>query len=209
VLTFLTAQQIFRDALGPLPGLRRLALVAFRWVAVVSVALSVVPAIVPLFFRAHSLQITVLQAMRCVSVLEFCLLAFILLSAQALGISWRSRIVGVTLGFGVLAVVDTVCFMFLLRSLSQLLPWLLVREAGSAIAASVWLAYLLMKEPKRTAVRLNSTSQLQKWNEIAVALGKPVPNIALGQVEPSAFFLQDVERVVDRVLSRNDHPGAR
>jgi hypothetical protein len=210
VLTFFTAQQIFRDALEPLPGLRRLALVAFRWVAVVSVALSVVPAIVPLFFRAHSLQVTVLQAMRCVSVLEFCLVAFILLSAQALGISWRSRIVGVTLGFAILAVVDTVCFLFLLRSLSQLLPWLLVREAGSAVAASVWLVYLLMKEPKRTAVRVNSSSQLQKWNEIAVALGKPVPHIALGQPEPSPFFLQDVERLVDRVLSRNevDRPGA-
>jgi hypothetical protein len=162
VLTFFTAQQIFRDALEPLPGLRRLALVAFRWVAVVSVALSVVPAIVPLFFRAHSLQVTVLQAMRCVSVLEFCLVAFILLSAQTLGISWRSRIVGVTLGFAILAVVDTVCFLFLLRSLSQLLPWLLVREAGSAVAASVWLVYLLMKEPKRAAVRLQSSSQLQK-----------------------------------------------
>src|ERR1700759_4515355 len=34
VLTFRTAQQIFRDALERLPGLRRLALVAFRWVAV-------------------------------------------------------------------------------------------------------------------------------------------------------------------------------
>lgn len=211
VLTFFTAQQIFRDALEPLPGLRRLALVAFRWVAVVSVAVSVVPAIVPLFFRAQSLQITALQAMRCVSVLEFCLVAFILLSAQALGISWRSRIVGITLGFGVLAVVDTVCFMFLLRSFSQLLSWLLVREAGSAFAASLWLVCLLTKEPKRTAVRFKNSTQLQKWNEIAVALGKPVPHIALGQSEPSPFFLQDVERVVDRVLSRNevDPPGAR
>jgi hypothetical protein len=212
VLTFLTAQQIFRDALEPLPGLRRLALVAFRWVAVVSVALSVVPAIVPLFFHAQSLQITVLQAMRCVSVLEFCLLAFILLSAHALGIPWSSRIVGITLGFGVLAVVDAVCFMFLLRSpLSELLPWLLVRETGSVVAGSVWLGYLLLREPRRTAVRLKSNSQLQKWNEIALALGKPVPHIALGQPEPSPFFLQDVERVVDRVLSRNevDPPGAR
>jgi hypothetical protein len=211
VLTFFSAQQIFRDALKPLPGLRRLALVAFLWVAVVSVALSVVPAIVPLFFHWVSLQITVLQAMRCVSVLEFCLLAFILLSAQALGISWRSRIVGVTLGFGVLAVVDTVCFMFLLRSLSHLLPWLVVRETGSAIAAALWLGYMLMREPKRTAVRLESGSQLQKWNEIAVALGKPAPHIALGQPDASPFFLQDVERVVDRVLSRNelDPPAAR
>jgi hypothetical protein len=207
VLTFLTAQRIFRDALEPLPGLRRLALVAFRWVAVVSVALSVVPAIVPLFFHWVSLQVTVLQAMRCVSVLEFCLLAFILLSAQGLGISWRSHIVGITLGFGVLAVVDTVCFMFLLRSLSHLLPWLLVRETGGAVAAAVWLVYLLRHEPKRTAVRLENSSQLQKWNEIAVALGKPVPHVALGQPEASPFFLQDVERVVDRVLSRNEMDG--
>lgn len=211
VLTFLTAQQIFRDALEPLPGLRRLALVAFRWVALVSVALSAVPAIVPLFFRAQSWQITTLQSMRCVSVLEFCLLAFVLLSAQALGISWRSRIVGITLGFGVLAVVDTVCFMFLVRSLSHLLPWLLVRETGSVVAACVWLGYLLMHEPKRTAAPLANSAQLQKWNEIALALGKPVPHIALGQPEPSPFFLQDVEAVVDRVLSRNevDRPGAR
>jgi hypothetical protein len=204
VLTFLTAQQIFRDALEPLPGLRRLALVAFRWVAVVSVALSVVPAIVPLFFRAQSWQITALQSMRCVSVLEFCLLAFVLLSAHALGISWRSRIVGITLGFGVLAMVDTVCFMFLLRSLSHLLPWLLVRETGDVVAACVWLGYLLMHEPMRTAVQLKNSAQLQKWNEIALALGKPVPHIALGQPEPSPFFLQDVEAVVDRVLSRNE-----
>ncbi len=204
VLTFLAAQQIFRDALEPLPGLRRLALVVFRWVAVVSVALSVLPAIVPLFFHSQSLQVTVLQAMRCVSVLEFCLLAFILLSVQALGISWRSRIVGITLGFGVLAIVDTICFMFLLRPSSHLLSWVLVRETGSAIAAAVWLVSLLIPEPKRAAVTLGSSSQLHKWNEIAVALGKPVPHVALGQPEPSPFFLQDVEAVVDRVLSRNE-----
>src|ERR1700743_1191241 len=204
VLTFFTAQQIFRDALDPLPGLRRLALVAFRWGALVSVAISGVPAIVPLFFRSQSEQITVLQAMRCVSVLEFCLLAFILLSAQALGISWRSRIVGITLGFGVLAIVDTVCFMFLLRSsLSELLPWLLVRETGSVIAASVWLGYLLIREPQRTAVRLQSSWEGERWRKTAPGRGKPVPHIAPGQPEPSPFFLQDVERVVDRVLSRN------
>lgn len=211
VLTFLTAQQIFRDALEPLPGLRRLALVAFRWVAVVSAALSIVPALVPLFFRAQPFEVTVVQTMRCVSVLEFCLLVFILLAAQALGAAFGSRIVGIALGFGVLAVVDTVCFMFLLRSGTHLLPWILVHQTGTLIAACIWLIYLLKPEPQRAAVKLKNSSQLRKWNEIAVALGKPVPHIALGQPEPSPFFLQDVERVVDRVLSRNDidSPGAR
>ena len=211
MLTFFTAQQIFRDALDPLPGLRRLALVAFRWVALISVALSVVPAVMPLFFRHQSVQVTVLQAMRCVSVLEFCLLAFILLSVRALGISWRSRIVGITLGFGVLAVVDSICFMVLLRSLSHLLPWLLIREAGGVIAAGIWLAYLLLDEPQRAAIRFSAHSQLQKWNEIALALGRPAPHVVLTPEEPTPFFLQDVEAVVDRVLSRNDvqPPDAR
>jgi hypothetical protein len=93
--------------------------------------------------------------------------------------------------------------MFLLRS-GALLPWILVRTCGAVIAAAIWLVYLLMPEPARAPVLLQSSSQLQKWNEIAVALGKPVPHIALGQPEPSVFFLQDVEQMVDRVLSRND-----
>lgn len=208
LLTFLAAQQIFRDALAPLPGLRRLALVAFRWVAIISVTLSVVPAIVPLFFRGHSLELSTLQAMRCVSVMEFCLAAFILLSAQALGITLRSRIVGITLGFGVLAVVDTVCFLFLLREGTLLLPWLLVREAGATVAALIWLVWLSRPEPVRVPVLVRQQSQLQKWNEIAVALGKPAPHIVMGQDDSSAFFLRDVEGVVDRVLSRNNQPPA-
>ena len=201
-LTFLTAQQIFRDALKPLPGLRRLALVAFRWVALASVVLSVVPALVPLFLRAQPLHTTVLQAMRCISIIEFCLLAFILLSAQALGISYRSRIVGLTLGFGMLAVVDTLCSLFLLQPGAHLLPWLAVRESGSLIAVCIWLVYFVMPEPGRASIEAAPNSQLRKWNEIATALGKPAPHIALGP-QPSAFFLQDVEKVVDRVLSRN------
>lgn len=202
LLTFLTAQQIFHDALAPVPGLRRLALLAYRWVAVVSVAISVIPAVIPLFFRSQPLHVSLLQAMRCVSVLEFCLLAFILLSAQTLGISFGSRIVGITLGFGALAAVDTICFMVLLHTGSPMLPWVLARQAGSLLAAGIWLVYLIKPEPQRLLVELLSTSQLRKWNEIATALGKPVPNVALTP-QQGPFFLQDVEKVVDRVLSRN------
>jgi hypothetical protein len=205
VLTFLTAQQIFRDALAPVPGLRRLALLAYRWVAVVSVAVSVIPALLPLFFHAQTVHITLIQAMRCVSVLEFCLLAFIVLSAQTLGIPLRSRIVGTTLGFGVLAAVDTVCSLVLLHTNSPVLPWILVRQTGGVLACAVWLLYMVRPEPQRQIVELPVTSQLRKWNEIATALGKPVPNLALSS-QQGVFFLQDVEQVVDRVLSRNAVP---
>ena len=205
VLTFMTAQQIFRDALAPVPGLRRLALLAYRWVAVVSVAVSVIPAVVPALFHPQTLHTTLLQGMRCVSVLEFFLLAFILLSSQTLGISLGSRVVGITLGFGVLAAVDTLCFMVLLYTRSPMLPWILVRQTGSVVAVSLWLVYLIKPEPNRPSVVLPMGSQLRKWNEIATALGKPAPNVALTP-QQGPFFLQDVEKVVDRVLSRNAGP---
>jgi hypothetical protein len=205
VLTFMTAQQIFRDALAPVPGLRRLALLAYRWVAVVSIAVSVIPAVLPLFFHAQTLHIMLLQGMRCVSVMEFFLLAFILLSSHTLGISLRSRVVGITLGFGVLAAVDTLCFMVLLYTDSPMLPWILARQTGSLLAVSLWLVYLIKPEPNRLLITLPMGSQLRKWNEIATALGKPVPNVALTP-QQGAFFLQDVEKVVDRVLSRNAGP---
>lgn len=205
LLTFLTAQQIFRDALAPVPGLRRLALLGYRWVAVVSVALSVIPAIIPLLIHSQPLHVTLVQAMRCVGLLEFCLLAFILLSAQTLGISFGSRIVGITLGFGVLASVDSVCFLVLLHTRVPILACILARQIGSLIAISIWLTYLIKPEPQRSMMELPGNSQLRKWNEIAMALGKPVPNVALS-AQQGPFFLQDVEQVVDRVLSRNGSP---
>jgi hypothetical protein len=53
------------------------------------------------------------------------------------------------------------------------------------------------------------SEQLQRWNEIAVALGKPAPRVALTQPEPHPLFLQDVEALVDRVLQRNEMPPSR
>ena len=89
----------------PVPGLRRLGLMAFRWVSIVSAVVCVgaiaLPAAMMPGQATDRLAIICLQTARCVSVMELCLLAFLALSIHALGRSFRSRLFGIGLGFGV------------------------------------------------------------------------------------------------------------
>jgi hypothetical protein len=48
---------------------------------------------------------------------------------------------------------------------------------------------------------------LRRWNEIAGALTPSAPQFTLGP-SPSNFFLQDVEKAVDRVLEKNSGNSA-
>ena len=55
---------------------------------------------------------------------------------------------------------------------------------------------------ERNAATLPVSSPLIRWNEIAKALGHSAPHVAVGQTS-QAFFLQDVEKVVDKILTKN------
>jgi hypothetical protein len=56
--------------------------------------------------------------------------------------------------------------------------------------------------PAQEAALAEVTPSLQRWNEIADALGYSAPHIAFTP-SPGNFFLQDVEKAVDRVLEKN------
>ena len=65
-----------------------------------------------------------------------------------------------------------------------------------------WAVYCALPEPARQAVVLPVSSTIYRWNEIASALGHTGTQVAMQQPATS-FFLTDVERVVEKVLSRN------
>jgi hypothetical protein len=66
----------------------------------------------------------------------------------------------------------------------------------------VWSGYFFQREPARRAAILDPSSPLARWNEIATTLGPVGPRIAV-QMPANDFFLQDVEKVVDRILIKN------
>jgi hypothetical protein len=73
------------------------------------------------------------------------------------------------------------------------------------LTLAVWSAYFLQREPVRRAAVLNPSSPLARWNEIATSLGQSAPRVPVVVVAAPAsnFFLQDVEKVVDRILIKN------
>jgi hypothetical protein len=202
VAIFLVIQEIFCHVTEPVPGIRRFGLLAFRWVAIISVIISVGSSL-PLKGLGAGLMSVGFQVMRCVSILELCLLAFLALFIHSLGRSFRSAAFGIALGFGVQAAMELVLSMVATRSAVLDTNVNLALQVVITCVLAAWMAYFMMPEPEaeREAITLPVSSSLIRWNEIANALGHSTPHVAVG---PSgATFLQDVEQVVDKVLTKN------
>jgi hypothetical protein len=202
VAIFFLIQEILQYAMEPLPGLRRLGLLAFRWVGLISVIVAVSSSVSPVKFSAMLLPAIAGQLMRCVSLLELCLLAFIILSLQTLGLSMRSKAFGVSIGLGLLASLELAGSVLMGQPGTSLMSGVnQVYQVCALIAWATWGVYFILPEPQRRAVTIPVSSPLLRWNEIAVALGHSTPHVAVGS--SGDFFLQDVEKVVDKILTKN------
>jgi len=204
VAIFFALQEIFKAVMQPVPGLQRLGLITFRWVGIATAVILIGMAILPKYGSSDAFFATLnLQLMRCVSILEICLLAYLALSVHSLGRSFRGRTFGIGLGFGLEAAGE------LISSAMRSTPgsiWssanLVLMFTGTA-AVLVWMVYFILPEAaeERGPITLPATSPLLRWNDIASALGQRPAHVSLGSAS-SAFFLQDVEQVVDKFLTK-------
>lgn len=206
-LALLAVHEIFSHLMQPLPGLGRYGLMAFRWVSLTSVLIALAVALYPTGEHQSPLIAVTGGAMRCMSILELCLLAFVIVSMHTLRLSPRSWEFGVSLGLGMIAAADLFgsAFAFGQSTLAS------VAGYGSQIVVSlgvaVWLVYFARPKQETLSLTRVVPSSLRRWNEIADALTPPAPQFTLGP-SPSNFFLQDVEKAVDRVLEKNSGTGA-
>jgi pseudouridine-5'-phosphate glycosidase len=145
--------------------------------------------------------------MRCESIFILSLLLFLLMAAGKLGLSYRSRVFGISFGFGIMAASDLVVSAAFLHFGRNMMTSTIsvVTTSASLFTLMVWSAYFVQREPARQAATLNASSRLARLNEIAMALGQSGTRIPVVTPVParSDFFLQDVEKVVDRILIKN------
>ena len=202
ITIYFVIREVFCHVTEPVPGIRRFGLLAFNWVAVISGIISVSAAL-PLKGVGSGLMSIGFQVMRCVSILELCLLAFLALFIHSLGRSFRSLSFGVALGFGLQAATELILSVVTSRGTYLDSTMNVVLQVVITLVLSSWITYFLLPEPKaeREAITLPVSSPLIRWNEIANALGHSTPHVVVGQ--SSATFLQDVEQVVDKILTKN------
>jgi hypothetical protein len=200
VLLFIVATEVFRSALSGFSGLMRFGTVIFRWAAVASflIAISTVS-----FSRPdwRILPDIAYRLMRSVSIIELCLLAFLCIFMNALRLSPRDHAFGIALGFGVFSSSDFILAAFQ-RTNGTYTDWSQFASEGiTLLALTTWLVYVALPEPVRAPIVVSANSTIYRWNEIASALGHKSPQVAMQQ-PANSFFLTDVEKVVEKVLTR-------
>jgi hypothetical protein len=204
VVVFLVIQELFQSCMDPYPGLKWLGTISFRWVACISFVAASAALLTPGGKADRVLLAIVAQAMRCESIFILSLLLFLVIAAGKLGLSYRSRVFGISFGFGIMAASDLAVSAAFLHHGSNIVTSAIsvVTTSASLLTLVVWSAYFLRPEPARRMAIMDPSSPLARWNEIATTLGQsavrhPAP------VPASNFFLQDVEKVVDRILIKN------
>jgi hypothetical protein len=201
VLLFFICIEVFRSALAAFPGITKLAIVIFRWAAVVSVIVSL-SSISYAHMGLHIIADISYGLMHSISVLELCLLAFLCLSMNTLRLTVRDLAFGIALGFGILSSGDFIVASWISRVVSFNDPVQFVYESLILAALSIWMIYCILPEPVRRPILMPANSTIYRWNEIASALGHTGTRVAVQQ-PANSFFLSDVERVVEKVLARN------
>jgi len=201
ILLFFICIEVFRAALAAFPGITKLAIVIFRWAAIVSVIVSL-SSISYTNLGLHIIPDVSYGLMHSVSVLELCLLAFLCLSMNALRLTVRDLSFGIALGFGVLSSGDFIIASWISRAASYNAPVEFIYESLILATLSIWMVYCVLPEPVRQPILMPTNSTIYRWNEIASALGHTGTRIAVQQ-PANSFFLSDVERVVEKVLARN------
>ena len=206
IAVFLVIQELFCTSMEPFAGLKWLGTVSFRWVACISFVAASAALLTPGNRGGNFALALTAQAMRAESFFILSLLLFLMLAAGKLGLSYRSRIFGISFGFGIMAASDLAASAAFLHFGHSMMTSTIsvITTTASLLTLIVWSAYFLQREPVRRAAVLNPSSPLARWNEIATSLGQSAPRPPVVVTVPASdFFLQDVEKVVDRILIKN------
>ena len=201
VMLVFILQQLFREIMAPLPGLSRLGVLAGRWVIAVTIIVSITSSHFPNTAISGLVASTAVEFLRCVSVLCISLLISVTVIAKKVGLSDRSRPFGIAVGLGISALAYSV---FSRTHEGAFIRLGTAVEAGQLITCCVWAYYLFRPEVARVPIALPPSSTLLRWNRISLAFGHPVEEAP--PTPSQEFFLTEVERVVDKVLTENPLP---
>jgi hypothetical protein len=193
ILSLLVIYSIFKLAMAPLKGLQTLGMLVFRWVAAISVAIAIGVALTPHLSGTKFMVSMVTQLQQTSSILTLCLLLFVCFAIRPMGLSYRSRIFGVSFGLGLMAAVSLVESAWLSHNSNLYSTLSIITGAVMCLTLATWSAYFAFPEPKRRMIVLPTTSPFLRWNQISQALGDDPGYVAVGGIPPELFAPAELE----------------
>ncbi|MBS1801086.1 MAG: hypothetical protein JSS95_14835 [Acidobacteria bacterium] len=193
ILSLLVIYSIFKLAMAPLKGLQTLGMLVFRWVGAISIAVAFGVAFTPHLTGVKFMVTMVTQLQQTSSILTLCLLLFVCFAIRPMGLSYRSRIFGVSLGLGFLATVSLVDSAWLAHNSNMNSTVNLINGIAVCATLCIWSAYFAFPEEKRRLIVLPTTSPFLRWNQISMALGDEPGYVAVGGIPPELFAPAELE----------------
>jgi hypothetical protein len=194
IVALIVVYNVFRLAMAPLKGLQTLGTLVFKWAAGISVAVALGSAFGPDTTTGMKYIIQAIsQLQRTEGILTLCLLLFVCFAIRPMGLSYQSRIFGVSLGLGILATNDFVQSAWLIFNPKMHTAYNLLNGAVACTVLATWTAYFAVPEPKRRLIVLPTTSPFLRWNQISQALGDDPGFVAVGGVPPDLFAPAELE----------------
>jgi hypothetical protein len=193
LFSFAVLQELFKDAFKPYEALRDLSVILFRWSALVVLLVGVMWAI-NTASKSENGDITnaIMLAERSVRLMQCGMVFFLLLFSEYLGISRRSMLFGISLGFGFFAAIN----MLVVTGMTH--PGILresvlrhINSGAYTLAVITWLGYTLATAPSESTSAEPSIPRTLDWNSAL--------EDARVQATPSSL-LDDMDRTVDRLL---------
>ncbi len=198
VLMIVIIYGVFNAAMSPFKGLQRMGQVVFRWVAGVSILLMLVSAVSPHVLLGHggataTVTVIIQRVQESTNVLTLCLLLFVSFSIKSLGLTYRSRLFGMTVGLGIISTLELIVAAWYSTTGAPVYsPIYLVNAVGYIAAFATWGVYFAVPEPAQRMLTLPTTSPFFHWNRIAEALGEEPGQVAIS-FGPSMFAPGEVK----------------
>jgi hypothetical protein len=164
-LRFGIIQEIFNNVFRDYSRLEMLARASMRWLT----GLLLVAAMLTAFYSSGTISDNLMAGValldRSVAIIQAGLLLFLFLFSRMFGLSWRSFVFGIALGFGILASTDlAVSALRVADSSKPFVNWLNLLPTGSYhISVLVWLGYLLRAE-KPVGAATCPVPEMDRWS---------------------------------------------
>jgi hypothetical protein len=193
VLWLMVIYNMYKLAMAPLKGLQSLGMLVFRWAAAISAVVTIAMAFAPHSTIRAITMAAITQLQQTTSVLTLCLLLFVTFAIRPMGLSYRSRIFGISLGMGILATANLISSSWLVGRREMYDTYNIFNAVVVLAVTVLWTTYFALPEPERHIIVLPTTSPFLRWNQISMALGGNPGFVAVGSVAPGAFAGAELE----------------
>ena len=184
---------ILSAAMQPLKGLHSLGKIVYFWAAGISAVLAFDKATAPSLSFYALVTSFVESLQRASGVIIFSLILFVCFTIRPIGLSFKSRVFGVSLGLGITSLTSALQANYFASHRNLFTTYSLIQIATSCAADLIWIYYFSVPEPKRKFVLLPTTSPFHHWNRISELLGQEPGFVAIGGVPPESFASAEID----------------